>query len=308
MDVNYKKKWIDTLLECQNIHRLNLRMQIVDNLQEFTKHNIRYSTHDWEHVGNIVDTVINYEDGMSKLVDIMRNLEGDSIQMQEVEDLYAHYLVMRLTEISVSNIHNIEVAHQECHKLDFYIDKVSEVHKPKITEVVQGKQKEILQALADKRKGEGDWEGAIAALDELHEMGLPDVEYTSRVKGLEEKRHILRTYHKACSHFNNREYTDAVIDFADIIYRNPHYKDVSQKLLDSLRRSSLNRSTIVSVLSQNKMAMCLGLLLYVSFVVQSLFLGFFYWDLSAYDVPEDTPYTIIFIFCVLIPLYSYFVY
>jgi len=304
MDVNYKKKWIDALLECPNMHRLNLRMHVVDNLQEFTKQNIRYSSHDWTHVGNIVDTVIYYEDGLGKLVTILRDLEENSYQMQGVEDLYADYLVQIVEDIKVANNYDIATIRQKCHELEFYIDKVGDEHKPKLTEAVQSKQKKILQALADYRREVEDWEGAIMILDQLQEMGLSDKEYMSRVQGLEEKRHIMKTYQKACSHFGKREYTDAVIDFADIVYRNPHYKDVSQKLLESLRNSSLNTPRVVHILSQNKMTMILGILLYISFIVQSLFLGFFYWDLNAYGVPGNTLYTFIFIFCILVGMTS----
>ena len=65
------------------------RDTVVDPLPDDIKGNIGRGSAYREDVLNIVNTVLNYEDGLQALIEILRRLEGDSLSLRELDRLLA---------------------------------------------------------------------------------------------------------------------------------------------------------------------------------------------------------------------------
>ncbi|MBV7335608.1 hypothetical protein KFU94_46660 [Chloroflexi bacterium TSY] len=63
----------------------NTRDTIVDALPSDIKNGVRRHSSDRVDVVNLVNTALNYPNGLEDLIEILRWFEGDSLSMQEVD-------------------------------------------------------------------------------------------------------------------------------------------------------------------------------------------------------------------------------
>lgn len=79
-----KEKFIGVLLACPAINNRKHRDTIVNQLPSEIKTNIARDDADKFDVTNIIDTCLNYSEGISKFISILASFEGNSIPMKEV--------------------------------------------------------------------------------------------------------------------------------------------------------------------------------------------------------------------------------
>lgn len=78
---------VDALLACPTISNRQTRDTVIDSLPTQIKGNIQRSSADRVDVTNLVNTVLNYRDGLPELVERVRAFEGDSLPMQKLDQL-----------------------------------------------------------------------------------------------------------------------------------------------------------------------------------------------------------------------------
>jgi hypothetical protein len=84
-DGQQKDALVRALVKCPTIMNRDTREAVVRDLPDDIQWNIRESPQLNVTVRNIVDTCLNYPEGIRILLDIVRRYEGNSIAMQEVE-------------------------------------------------------------------------------------------------------------------------------------------------------------------------------------------------------------------------------
>ncbi len=79
---------VDALLKCPSIQNTDTRSDIINLLPDDISNNIDYRSSARPHVMSIVKTCQNYEDGLEKLLEVLRTYEGNSLSMQAVDALF----------------------------------------------------------------------------------------------------------------------------------------------------------------------------------------------------------------------------
>jgi len=77
---------VSVLLECSTMQDSNSRLAVLKQLPSKIFRNIRDASQSKIHVMNIVNTCLDYEDGLIKLVESLRFFEEDSLPMREVDN------------------------------------------------------------------------------------------------------------------------------------------------------------------------------------------------------------------------------
>ncbi len=81
---------VDVLLACPSINDRKRRDNIIDELSNDIKHNIKRSDVDRDEVANLVKACLNYPDGLQELTEVIVSFEGaTSIPLQAVKQLVA---------------------------------------------------------------------------------------------------------------------------------------------------------------------------------------------------------------------------
>ncbi len=78
---------VDALLACSNINSQDNRAEIVNRVSDDIKYNIKRMSNDRMDVKNIVETCLNYPNGLQELVSTLEYYEGSSLPMQKVKRL-----------------------------------------------------------------------------------------------------------------------------------------------------------------------------------------------------------------------------
>jgi hypothetical protein len=80
-----KAKLVNALLNCPTIQDLESRLTVLRQLPAKITNNIRNVPQSKLHVTNIVDTCLNYAEGLTELVEVLRGFEEDSQPMQTLD-------------------------------------------------------------------------------------------------------------------------------------------------------------------------------------------------------------------------------
>jgi hypothetical protein len=83
-----KNELVVALLDCDAMRHPGTRQTIIDELPDNIKNHIRYSSVDKEHINNIVKRCLKIADGVSKLLEAVHFLDGDTIGLQRAQDVY----------------------------------------------------------------------------------------------------------------------------------------------------------------------------------------------------------------------------
>lgn len=81
-----KLDFVAVLLGCETIQNSDSRSTILNQLPSNIVNNIRSVAQTKTHVINIVDTCLRYDGGLTKLVEALRFVEGDSLNMRAVDE------------------------------------------------------------------------------------------------------------------------------------------------------------------------------------------------------------------------------
>ena len=84
-----KMQLVTALLACPSLEDRQTRNDIVSNLPDAIKGNIKRSDTARVDVINIVNTATNYANGLEELITWVRFYEGESLSMQAVDQLLA---------------------------------------------------------------------------------------------------------------------------------------------------------------------------------------------------------------------------
>ncbi len=87
MSLEQKMTLVDALLACDSIQDRDTRDLILNELPTTIKNNIKRSPADKPDVVNIVNTCLNYSDGLQQLVELVNLYENDSLPLLKVKQL-----------------------------------------------------------------------------------------------------------------------------------------------------------------------------------------------------------------------------
>ncbi len=85
----FKMKLADALLNCSTMSDRDMRDSVVDELPVEIRHKIKRSNSARSDVLSIVTACMDYEDGISELVEAVRFFEGSAICMKKVDGILA---------------------------------------------------------------------------------------------------------------------------------------------------------------------------------------------------------------------------
>jgi hypothetical protein len=85
MDSKRKRQLVKALLKCHTMSDRSARDAVLEDLPDDIRSNIQRHSRDRVDVNNIVTICLKYSNGIEELFDIVRDYEGDSIGMREVD-------------------------------------------------------------------------------------------------------------------------------------------------------------------------------------------------------------------------------
>lgn len=103
-----KKKLVELLLKCKSISNRQTRGRIVAELSYFD--HIEHHDVDRIHVFNIVESSLDYPDGLGKLLDILQFFEGNAIPMQKLKQYVDLTYPSTITKNDFNNSKQIDIA------------------------------------------------------------------------------------------------------------------------------------------------------------------------------------------------------
>ncbi len=87
-DIQLKAELIELLLACDAIGDPETRNAIVKELPPHIRNTIRYNASPRVHVNSIVNRCMDFENGLSSFIHILKTMEGPSIEMKRVENFF----------------------------------------------------------------------------------------------------------------------------------------------------------------------------------------------------------------------------